>query len=189
MSRKPRNQPEAEFHHITNQGARRSDIYLDAHDRAVFTELLAKAHSKYGVLFHASCLMGNHYHLLAQFPDRNMSQVMHWIGMCYSQQINRRYDYTGRLCKDRFFNSPVDNDDYLIAAVRYIHRNPKDFHIPVQELAYYTSSSYGVYLGLRARPEWLRTDLTLELFSNNIEAFRRFTEDSVPSDFAAKLTG
>ena len=106
--------------------------------------------------------------------------------MCYSQQINRRYDYTGRLCRDRFSNSPIEDDRYFATVVRYIHRNPKDLHVPIKDLAYFPSSSYGAYLGLRSKPEWLRTDLTLGLFDNNLTAFRRFTEESVPSDFIDK---
>lgn len=130
--------------------------------------------------------MGNHYHLLGQFPDRNMSKVMHWIGMCYSQQINRRYDFTGRLCRDRFFNSPIEDDDYFKTVVRYIHRNPIDLNVRPQNLAYYSSSSYGIYLGLRTQPDWLRTDLALDLFDNNLAEFRRFTEQSVPTDLIDK---
>ena len=191
MARKPRRQPNALFHHITNQGARHSDIYLDDDDRAVFSELLSRAHEKYDVVFHASCLMGNHYHLLAEFPERNMSQVMHWIGMCYSQQINQRYDYTGRLCKDRFFNNPVEDDAYFKTAVRYVHRNPMDLGVPVERLADYTSSSYGVYLGRRKKPEWLRTDLTMGLFQENRLALQQFTETNLASDLEpdGKLAG
>jgi|GEM_PF-5768393 len=79
--------------------------------------------------------MGNHYHLVAQFPDQNMSQVMHWIGMCYSTAINRKYGYDGRLCKDRFYNSPIETDSYLLHVVRYVHQNPRD--LGVDDLASY----------------------------------------------------
>lgn len=176
MPRKPRNQPQAEYQHITNQGARHGDIYFDDDDRTFFTELLDHAHEKFGVMFHASCLMGNHYHLLAQFPERNMSQVMHWIGMRHSQHINHRYDYTGRLCKGRFFNRPVDNDEYFVTAARYIHRNPIDLGVAPSELGFYNSSSYGAYLGIRDVPQWLRTDVVLALHGDDRADLRDFTE-------------
>ena len=185
MARKPRNQPAAEFPHITNQGARRGDIYLDDFDRRTFLDLIGGAWEKYGLIIHAYCLMGNHYHLLAQFPERNMPTVMHWIGTCFSQQINRRHDFTGRLCKDRYFNEPIDNDDYLMAAARYIHRNPKDLSFPINQLDRYWASSYGAYLGLVAKPQWLETSLVMGLFANDRAALRAFTETPLPSDLAA----
>lgn len=174
MARKPRNQPKAEFHHITNRGARRSDIYLDDIDRDLFLHLLGLAHAKFGVVIHAFALMGNHYHVIVQFPDRNMSQVMHWIGMCYATAINRRYGYDGRLCKDRFYNSPIDSEPYLMSAVRYVHQNPKD--IGITELDEYRWSSFGMYLDLAPTPEWMQTDLLLGLFGNDLASFRLFNE-------------
>lgn len=183
MARKPRTQPEAEFHHITNQGARRGDIYFGDADRALFLDLIRRCHEKHNMIIHAYCLMGNHYHLLAQFPQRNMPIAMHWLGTCYSQQINRHYEFTGRLCKDRYFNSPVEVDPYFLAAARYIHRNPKDLGVPIHKLSQYDASSYGVYLGERKAPEWMRTDLLLDMFFGNREKLRQFTELPLPVDF------
>lgn len=185
MARKPRKEPTAEFHHITNQGARREDIYIDDEDRHRFFELVGMAHHKYGMTLHANCLMGNHYHLLAQFPERNMPQVMHWLGTCYSQQINRRHGFTGRLCRDRYFNEPIHDDAYLIAASRYIHRNPIDLGVPTNALDEYWASSYGAYLGETSAPPWLRTDLVLGIFGNDRTSLRRFTEEPLPTDAAA----
>ena len=183
MARKPRTKPQAEFHHITNQGNRSSDIYFGNNDRLLFLDLLRRCHEKHNMIVHAYCLMGNHYHLLAQFPDRNMPVAMHWLGTCYSQKINKQYDLAGRLCKDRYFSSPIEEDPYFLAATRYIHRNPKDFGVPIDQLAQYWASSYGIYLGKRHAPGWMRTDLLLDLFSRNNEALRLFTELPLPVDF------
>ncbi len=180
MARKPRKDPQAEFHHITNQGARKGTIYFDNEDKAFFVDLLNRCNQKHGMLVHAKCLMGNHYHILGQFPDRNMSVAMHWIGTCFSQYINRKYEFTGRLCRDRFFSNPIDSDPYLLLAARYIHRNPMDLGVTVGQLATYAASSYGVYLGLAEQPPWMRTDLILGLHSNSRDALREFTERSLP---------
>ncbi len=181
MARKPRIGPNIEFQHLTNRGARRSNIYGDDFDREVFLELIDRAHAKYQFFIHAHALMGNHYHLVAQFPDRNMSQVMHWIGMCYSIAINRKYGLDGRLCKDRFYNSPIENEAYLLQAVRYVHQNPLD--LGVTNLADYEWSSYGMYLKKSPSPTWLRKDLILGMFNNNLKAFEEFNNAKPSEEF------
>ncbi len=175
MARKPRTKPKAEFHHITNRGASRSDIYRDPIDQNIFIDLLDRAYGKFDMRIHAYCLMGNHYPLLAQFPDRNLSQVMHWTGMCYATAFNRKYGTDGRLCKDRFHNVPVENDAYFMTVASYIHRNPKAFGI--RDYSIYKASSYGIYVAERSKPEWMRTRLLLDLFNNDIESLREFTDD------------
>ncbi len=183
MARKPRNSPKSEFQHLTNRGASRNNIYGDNLDRDLFLEYVTKAHAKFNFWIHAFALMGNHYHIVAQFPDRNMSQVMHWLGMCYATAVNRRYGLDGRLCKDRYFNSPIENDPYLLQAVRYVHRNPLD--IGVTDLTTYEWSSYASYLQKAATPHWLRTDLVLGMFGNNLTSFQSFNDSTPGDDFRA----
>ena len=180
MARQPRKQPEAEFHHITNRGARRSDIYLDDWDRQTFLELLEGAHERYGSLVHAYALLGNHYHLIIQFPQRNMPKVMHWVGTCFTQKINRKYGYDGRLCKDRYFNSPIEDGDYFLTAARYVHRNPLD--VGEKDLVGYNWSNFSDYVGTSEPPTWTRTDLVLGQFGNKPEVYRRFVELTLATD-------
>ncbi len=178
MARKPRNKPNAEFHHITNRGASRNDIYRDPVDHAIFLQLLDRANLKFEMAIHAFCLMGNHYHLLAQFPHRNMPTAMHWIGTCYSIAFNRKYGTDGRLCRDRYFNKPIEDEAYLITVARYIHQNPKAYGL--QDFSSYEASSYRVYLGEETRPPWLSTDLVLGFF-NNDELLLRAYMDAIPN--------
>ena len=177
MARQPRNKPHAEFHHITNRGACRRDIYRDTIDHEIFFDLIERAHVKFEFALHAFCLMGNHYHLLAQFPNRNMPQVMHWIGLCYSIAFNRKYGTDGRLCRDRYFSKPIEDEAYLLTVTRYIHQNPKAFGL--DDFSEYDASSYQMYLGLKIRPDWMRTDL-IEGFFADTPALRRYM-DAIPN--------
>jgi REP element-mobilizing transposase RayT len=44
------------------------------------------------VLCHAYCLMGNHYHLLVQTPEPNLSVAMRQLNGLYTQRFNRRHE-------------------------------------------------------------------------------------------------
>ena len=72
----------------------------------------------------AYCLMSNHYHLLIQTPDENLSRCMRHINGIYTQYFNRSYKKDGPLFKGRYKAIIVDADSYLLQLLRYIHKNP-----------------------------------------------------------------
>jgi len=63
------------FYHVTSRGNERRDIFKSQRDREKFLEYLESATVRYGAVVHAYCLMTNHYHLLVETPDGNLSQV------------------------------------------------------------------------------------------------------------------
>ena len=62
------------LYHITSRGNRREDIYLTDDDRKAYLSTLEKVCNRFNWIVHAYCLMGNHYHLLIETPDGNLSQ-------------------------------------------------------------------------------------------------------------------
>lgn len=64
------------LYHITSRGDGREDIYLSDGDRALFLEVLSDVCERFNWVCHAYCLMSNHYHLLIETPDGNLSQGM-----------------------------------------------------------------------------------------------------------------
>lgn len=50
--------------HVMIRGSARRDVFRDQEDREKFLELLSSASERFDSVFHAYCLMGNHYHLL-----------------------------------------------------------------------------------------------------------------------------
>ena len=85
------------FHHVTNRGARRQDIFYCPQDRLEFLRLIAKAHQRFGVLVHSFCLMTNHIHLIIETPEGGLSQALHLIESTYVQGFNRRHGLDGPL--------------------------------------------------------------------------------------------
>lgn len=67
------------IYHVTSRGNAQVDIYLDDSDRTLFLETLALVVHRFGWVCHAYCLMNNHYHLMIQTPQANLSQGMHQL--------------------------------------------------------------------------------------------------------------
>ena len=76
------------WYHVMNRGRRGEDIFADKEDRLIFIELLKEARGMWNLQVASYCLMRNHYHLLLQTPDGNLSRSMRHLGGIYTQCYN-----------------------------------------------------------------------------------------------------
>lgn len=111
-------------HHVIQRGNRRQRVFFGDEDRRFYLSLLKKQGDRTGLSFWAYCLMDNHVHLIA-VPKRPESLALamsaaHWR---YALAINLREDWKGSLWQGRFMSYPM-NEEYLVAAARYIELNP-----------------------------------------------------------------
>lgn len=53
--------------------------------------MLARVVSRFQLLLHAYCLMDNHFHLVVETPDGNLSKAMRQLNGVYTQAFNRRH--------------------------------------------------------------------------------------------------
>ncbi len=164
-----------------NRGARRYPTFIGDNDRRSFLRLVGDVAERFGVEFHAYCLMGNHYHLLLHTPDENLSEAMQYLGSVYTQRFNRVHGFDGPLFRGRFRSKVIEDDNYLIAVARYIERNPLAF---TDQLDAYPWSSFRSYLGFDQAPAWLTTSVVLSLFNNRADRYARcvFDDNAVVSD-------
>ena len=124
MSRPLRLQFPGGVYHVTARGNDRRPIFEDDDDCARFLIVLASTVARYRVLCHAYCLMGNHYHLLLQTPEANLSVAMRQLNGVYTQRFNRRHERCGHVLQGRFGAQLVDGEAYLREVCRYIVLNP-----------------------------------------------------------------
>ncbi len=85
MSRPLRIEYDGALYHITSRGNARRPIFAGDEDRMIFLDTLDKVKDKYNFLCHAYCLMDNHYHLLVETPDGNLSNGMRQLNGVYTQ--------------------------------------------------------------------------------------------------------
>ena len=62
------------IYHVTSRGDRRGTIYRDDTDRLAWQEVLALVCERYHFVVHSFCQMSNHYHLLVETREANLSQ-------------------------------------------------------------------------------------------------------------------
>jgi REP element-mobilizing transposase RayT len=111
-------------YHVTSRGNGRQKIFHDDEDCRKFLELFGKTLSRFNWTCHAFCLMGNHYHLMIETPDANLSQGMHHLNATVCQAHHKRYDTVGHLFQGRFKAIVVDRESYLLELARYVVLNP-----------------------------------------------------------------
>lgn len=111
-------------HHITQRGVRSMPVFFSDADREEYLRLQKEQGERFGVKFISYCLMTNHIHLIAIPEDETgLSRAIGEAHRLYTRRINFREKVRGYLFQGRFFSCPLDNT-YLLAAVRYVERNP-----------------------------------------------------------------
>ncbi len=68
--------------------------------------------------------MGNHYHLLIETPDGNLSEGMRQLNGIYTQKFNRSHARVGHVFQGRFKSIVVEKDSHLLELCRYVVLNP-----------------------------------------------------------------
>ena len=164
------------LYHVTSRGDRREPIYEDDEDRVEFLSLLGVVCKRFNWLCHSYCLMTNHYHILIETPDANLSKGMRYLNGVYSQRYNNRHQLVGHLFQGRYKAIIVDTDSYLLELSRYVVLNPVRAGM-VESASEWPWSSYLLMVGSVVPPEWLAVDGMLAMFgTTRIKAIRSFKE-------------
>jgi len=165
------------LYHVTSRGDGREDIYLGDADRELFFDVLAEVCDRFNWLILAYCLMGNHYHILVETPDGNLSKGMRQLNGVYTQRFNRKHKRVGHVFQGRYKAIIVQKDSYLSELARYIVLNPVRAEM-VRSAKDWPWSSYRATADLADGPNWLATDPILSTFGQRraqaIEAYRAF---------------
>ena len=120
---------------------------------------------RYRWLALAYCLMSNHYHLLVETPRGNLAKGMCQLNGVYAQSFNRRHGRDGHLFQGRYGARLVQADEHLLAAVRYIVRNPLRADICTR-LEEWPWSSHRATIGEKP-PGFLATDRLLSFLGES----------------------
>lgn len=177
MVRPLRIEYEDAVYHVTSRGNAGEDIFRDNIDRKRFLELLGTVVKRFGWICYAYCLMSNHYHLLIETPEPNLSRGMKHLNGVYTQWFNRRHSRAGHLVQGRFKAVLVEKEGYLLELARYIVLNPvraRMVHNPLD----WPWSSYRATAGHVDPQDFLTIDWLLSQFGNDpqqaIRAYRAF---------------
>ena len=111
-------------YHVLSRGNERKAIFREGVDYEIFLGLLKDCADRFDLLVHAWCLMPNHFHLLLETKDSNLSQAMKRLLGVYTMRFNSKHHRRGHLFQGRYKAFLVDKDNYFLELSRYIHLNP-----------------------------------------------------------------
>jgi REP element-mobilizing transposase RayT len=165
------------LYHVTARGDRKNAIYCDDIDRMAWLRILARVCERHNFLVHSFCQMNNHYHILIETREANLSHGMRQLNGTYTQHFNRRHDLVGHLFQGRYKAILVQKESYLLEVARYVVLNPvraKLVCLPDE----WQWSSYRYFMRQHSVPDWLHTDWLLKQFGTSrpaaLLAFRDF---------------
>jgi putative transposase len=194
MPRKARLDAPGALHHIMVRGINKAAIFNDDQDRNKFLERLGATVSEAKCAIYAWVLMTNHVHLLFKSGGKGISTTMRKLLTWYAIYHNRRHRRTGHLFENRYKSIICDEDNYLLALIRYIHLNPVRAGMvkTMEELARYSWSGHSAVMNKRECP-WMDTDYVLLQFNDTRRrarnAYRKFVQEGIGMGRKPELTG
>ena len=182
MARPLRIEYDGALYHVTSRGNERKPIFKDDADRTLFLAILSQVTERFHWLCHAYCLMDNHYHLVIETPDGNLSKGMRQLNGVYTQAFNRRHHRVGHLFQGRFKGILVQKDSHFLEVCRYVVLNPVRAKA-VSSPRDWTWSSYRATAGLGTVPRCLTTLEILGQFgqrrASSQEKYRQYVRDGI----------
>ncbi|NMM05800.1 transposase [Polaromonas sp.] len=157
------------LYHVTSRGDRREAIFLCDADRNYWLDLLGQVCARHNWLCHAYCLMDNHFHMVVETIDGNLSAGMRQLNGVYTQWHNRSHNRVGHVFQGRFKAIIVQREAYLLELARYVVLNPVRAGICVLPEDW-PWSSYHAMLGRVVPPRWLQVQWLMSQFGNNPQA-------------------
>lgn len=171
MARPLRYEAAGAVYHVMARGDGGKNVFEEDKDRFAWTDLMEKAHGRFGWRVHAWVLMGNHFHVLLETPEPNLVAGMKWVLGVFSQGWNRRRGRRGHVFQGRYkavvVNGEATDGSYFKIVADYIHLNPVRSGWVGGEtgerLRSWRWSSFNAYAGGKV-PDWLETGRVLRAF-------------------------
>ena len=87
-------------------------IMLDDLDREAWFKLFVQVAHRVRWKVHAWCLLDNHFHLLVETTQPDLSAGMQRLNGVYAMRFNRRYNRAGHLFQGRFESRVIKTEEY-----------------------------------------------------------------------------
>jgi putative transposase len=153
------------IYHLYCRGVRRTALYRSPTDFERFLVHLESVTRRRSWRCFAYCLMPNHYHLLVETPNPDLSLGMQRLNWSYACWFNARYGYVGHAFDDRFKSKVIQRDAQLLQTARYIVMNPVRALLCENPIEW-PWSSYAASVGAAPAPPWLDSTLWTGMFSS-----------------------
>jgi REP element-mobilizing transposase RayT len=131
----------AGLYHLTAHGSDNRYLFLGSDDRLEFLARIAGTCERFELALLSYVLMGSHYHALLRIPDSRLSEALRRLHTEYSRSFNRRHERKGHLFRAHSGTREIGSDQQLLAAYRYLARNPVEAALVTDPLDWRWSSA------------------------------------------------
>ncbi len=175
MSRPPRIISKTGLYHIVFRGINKQDLFEEKADYDKLIDILVTLKKDFHFEVYAYCFMTNHAHLfIKEQESEDIKKIMHRLLTRYVGWYNFKYKRSGSLIGNRYKSEPIEDAEYYLTLLRYIHQNPIKAGI-VKKISEYRYSSYNDYIKLKT--ELVDIRFALSMFdTDNTMAVQKFEE-------------
>lgn len=127
MPRRKRICPAGEVFHVLNRAVARLTIFEKPADYDAFLRVLDETWQLVPLPIFAMAVMPNHWHFIVRpTTDDQVSSFFQRLTVMHTMRYHAHYKTggTGHLYQGRFKSFPIQNDEHLLIAMRYVERNP-----------------------------------------------------------------
>jgi hypothetical protein len=119
--------------------------------------------------------MNNHYHIVIETPDGNLSQGMRQLNGVYTQRFNRKCRRGGHIFQGRYKAILIEKESHLLEVCRYVVLNPVRAKA-VKKPEEWKWSSYRATVGIEPLPRYLTTEWLLGVSAKKAVAEKKYRE-------------
>jgi REP element-mobilizing transposase RayT len=171
-----------QYYHLYNRSNNDEIIFKDEEN---FSYFLGKYNQHLSQLIDtiAFCLMPTHFHFLIYIQSDKLNLIRNKIGLwlsSYTKAINKRYNRHGSLFQEHTKAKHIDDEEYLLSIINYIHQNPIRGGL-IKELNNWEFSSYWDYIEKRKLSPVILKKTIIQNRFNSIDEFISFSHFLIPS--------
>jgi putative transposase len=132
------------IYHVINRGNNRQPVFHKPDDFQAFLRALGDLKRRMPFELYGYCLMSNHFHLLLRPRGATVSRILQSLLVSHTLRYHKHYRTGGHIWQGRFKSPVIQNDEHLLAVLRYIEANPLRAKI-VKRAEKYPWSSYPLH--------------------------------------------
>ncbi len=166
------------IYHIINRGVERRDVFHDEEDYTFFSQLLLKLKYDYDIIIHTYCLMTNHYHLLLETKQNNLSKSIQFLNDKYAKYFNKKYNRIGHLWQGRYKSYTLYDDAHFWVVAKYIERNP----IKASMVQSITAHNHQSYFQWNYKSDFYELIENSKIFDMTINEYTNYIETDLQAD-------
>ena len=112
------------IHHVVVGATGDEPYFVDDTDRLVWIHRCVRTLDRFGWTCITMCQLTTHVHAIVDIHDQSMPRGMHYLNSFYGKYFNEKNERRGTLVRSRYWSKRIADDEQLLAAFRYVARNP-----------------------------------------------------------------